>query len=821
MNRLKSLVLFTVFLSLNCTTQNPIGTPDKGAGDGQVKDITVVDNGGVDQGLPPWDGPNPWPDLALPPDYLVPPPDKALPPPDQYIPLPDQGTPPDIGPVKNNTCSTAAKLSWTGTKISVSGSTVGMSNEYGTAINCGTLTTIYSGQQVYYKVDLVGSKTYRFQLAPKFHLARLYIFTGCGSAQINKDCGSKGQSGDTSANINNGYTGSVIFKAPKSGTYYVAVDSTNPSYAGSFSLTVEPYTMPGNVTCTKAQILSLSSGTVTVTGSTEGIPNEFGSGINCKHNYYTYPGSQLYYKVWMSAGKTYRVTLSPSYYASMYLFRTNCTPSAINTDCGSGGASGAVLPYIYKGQNGVILFKPAKAGYFTIAVDGRYTTSYYSGSFTLTVEDYKAPGNSTCKNATTLKLSSGKVSVSGTTSGVPNEFSITCGKSYAMNGPQVYYKVALTKGKSYKISLKPEFHGYFYVFTNTCSPTQINGDCGSGGKTGDLSNQVYKGNTGSLIFTPTVNDTFTIAVDSYSTSSYYQGKFTLSIEEYKMSTNGTCAKATKLALSKGKVSVKGDTLGVPNEFGSQIDCGWNSYYNYVGSQVYYDIPLTKGKTYKLALTPTFYAALYIFSNTCNATQIDADCGSGGKTGAYTMASANQTKTLLFTPPATGTYKIAVDSYLANYAGAFTLDISEFSTPKNGVCKSPQTLTLSGGTATIQGDTTGAANEFGTAINCGNLYYIFRGNQVYYSVALTKGKTYTLTLTPSFNLGRFYVFRAGCDPNKINGDCGSAGSTGLVSGNGYPTNPTTMTFTPTVSAPYVIAVDTTYVQYYGAFTLVIK
>jgi hypothetical protein len=826
MSRLLWPLAMLALFATSCTTRNP--TRDQSV---QKDSFVQQDTGPLfDHGLPPEQGLPPDYGTPPPPDQWVPPVDKGTPPPpDQWVPPVDRGTPPppDLG-ISNALCKGAKRLVWSGSRAQVTATTSGMANEYGTGINCGNLTMTVPGSQVYYSIDLTGGKNYRFRLKPAFYSARMYIFTGCGISTINKDCGSNGTTGDISEAVSSPNTGTVFFTPPKTGTYLVAVDSNTPSQSGAFTLTVDAYTKPSNNTCSKAKLLKLgSTGTVTEVGSTVGLQNEFGGQINCGYSGYSYyglPAPQLYYQIAMTAGRTYRISLTPnSGYLMFYVFGTTCTASAINSDCGSGGTSGAVYTStITSGRTGSMNFKPSKTGYYTIAVDGRYNSAYYQGDFTLEVEDYTPPANGKCATAQSLSLSSGKVTVNGSTSGIANEFGsqITCGLAsyYAQDGSQVYYKLSLTAGKVYKFELRPTFYAYMYIFGSTCTATAINNDCGSGGKTGAITaSYVSSGSAGSIIFKPSATGTYTVAVDSFNSGSYYEGKFQLNIEETLAANNGKCNSASSLTFVSGKAVVTGDTTGIPNEFGSGVRCG---SYTMSGSQLYYWANLAKGTTYKFTLTPSFYAQLYVFGNTCTASTISSNCSSGGSTGFYNYCYTSAC-TATYTPTVGGIHRIAVDSSYASYAGSFKLEVETFTPPKNGKCAGAQTLTFdSSGKAVVNGDTTGVPNEFGTQINCGTTIPTI-GNQQYYRIRLTKGTTYSITLEPQVNYLGFIVFTDTCTPSTINSDCGSGGKTGLISAAAYPSRPATSSFTPPTTAYYKIAVDTTYTQYFGPYKLTIK
>ena len=851
MSKLKYFLAFIVVFSIGCTERVPEGqdsgvAPEQGTGDKGIpwedQYVPPVGDQNVpqpDQALPPWldqyvpPVPDQWvppmPDKSLPPwlDQYVPPvpdmsvppiPDKGVPPvPDMSVPQPDQ-----FIPTGNSLCKNAKTINFSGAKVSISDTTAGKANEYGTSINCGNYGTVMAGNQAYYKVSLVGGTTYMFNLTSQFYYAYLYIFTGCGASKVNSDCGSQGKSGAVSNYVYKGGTGTLMFKAPFSGTFYLAVDGRYPQYSGPFTLTLQKYTASGNSTCAKATLLKLTNNTVTVSGSTSTSSNEFGTSINCKQSYYTYPGKQVYYKLNMVTGHTYKINLKPSfYYAVMYVFRSNCYATAINNDCGSKGKTGALDYSISSTTGDTIEFKPSVSGSYTIAVDSRSPS--YAGSFTLKIDDYTPPTNATCKNAKQLTLSGGKGSVKGNTSGVPNQFGtqVRCGLSnaYAQDGSQLYYKVTLTKGKQYKISLASKFYyAYFYLFTTACTASAINADCGSKGKKGLISGAISN-NTGAMLFKPSSSGVYVIAVDSISTSSYYSGEFTLSVAEHIMPTNGKCTSPQAIKLVNGKATVNGSTTGLTNEFANQIRCGYQSYYAQDGPQAYYWLSLTAGQPYKISLTPKFYAGLYVFGNSCTVGDINKDCSSKGKTGAEDIyVNTNTTGTIFYTPTTGGIHRIAVDSRSANYHGTFTLEVEQWKKPNNSSCAKAQTVTVP---AKISSDTSGATNEFGTSINCGDYMTIMRSTQLYYKASLSAGKTYTFKLSSKYHMARLYIFSGVCNANAINNDCGSKGKSGAVSGNIYSGQTGTVTFKPGKSGTYIFAVDGTYPTYFGGFTLTVN
>ena len=784
--------------------------------------------------VPPADGP------VVPPadGPVVPPADGPVTPPaDGPVTPPDIAIPPDTAPPTNNKCANAKNLNWgTTKKITVTDTTTGKGNEYGTGINCGNYSTIFAGNQLYYKVPLTAGQSYRISLTANFYYGYFYVFRKCGVNPINSDCGSSGKTGTVSDYTGSGSTGSKMFKPTVSGTYYIAVDGRYPNtnYHGSFTMVVEQYTPPTNDSCSKATAIPLVNGKGSVKGSTTGAKNEYGTSIGCKQ---TTGGSaigmdapQLYYKVAMKAGNLYSIYINPSYtYTGAYVFRASSCGSAtnINNDC-AGGSAGVGMNDLYIGTSGETMqFKPKVTGTYVIAIDGRRPQDH--GAFSMTVTESKPATNTTCKNAQTLSMGGGKVTVTGNTSGVLNEFgsTIRCGLSsyYALDGSQLYYKMFMSGVKQYKISFTPQFRGRIYVFRNTCVAASINSDCGSKGKTGDVSGYTYNNQTGQILFKPPAGGTYHIAVDSTGTSSYYAGKFSMTVQEYTPPQNGKCAKAKTVALKNGKLTINGDTTSQTNEFGTQINCGSSSSsYIFDGNQVYYKVALTKGKSYKFTLTPGFYyAGFYLWTAGCYPTAINSGCGSGGTPGAViNYARSSQPGSVTFKATSTSTHMFAVDSYSSSssYYGSFKLDIKEVIPPQNWTCAKAKAVTLGSGTTTITGDTTGMTNEYGTSINCGNLNTVFRGTQAYYKFNLTAGKTYTFALKAAYYYNAFYIFNA-CGASAVNAACKSGGKTGDVSSTSYSTNTKTVAFTPTKSGTYYVAVDSTSTSRYGTFTLTVK
>ena len=433
--------------------------------------------------------------------------------------------------------------------------------------------------------------------------------------------------------------------------------------------------------------------------------------------------------------------------------------------------------------------------------------------------------NSLCAGATPLIWTGKKnIIVNGTTSTAANEYgtSINCGNyNTVFPGNQRYYKVQLAAGMTYRFTFAPKYsYARMYIF-QSCGIGNINAACGSSGKTGAVSDSISSGQSGFVVFKPATSGAWIVALDS--THPNYKGSYTLTIDEYTAPTNDTCAKAQKMTLVNGEASVSGNTAGAQNEFGKSVNCGYPSY-NFPAPQLYYKFTAKAGHTYAVKVTPSFYAAVYAFrSNQCTAAGINTDCASAGTSGFNHHYVSTYGQTFQLNPAAAGDYTVAVDSRYAQYAGTFTIEVTEYTPKTNATCAKATQLTLTGGKVAVNGDTFNMANEYGQSILCGQTHasYAFDGPQQYYKLAMTKGKTYKLSVTPGYSYGRFYVFGATCGAAAINTDCGSGGKTGLWSYASSANQPSHITFSPDVTGTYHVAVDSTSTSYRGLYKLEIQ
>lgn len=420
------------------------------------------------------------------------------------------------------------------------------------------------------------------------------------------------------------------------------------------------------------------------------------------------------------------------------------------------------------------------------------------------------PAHSSCSTPKSLSLSSGKVSVTDDTTTAKDEHpTVNCGNPLGpWPGRQLYYKLPLSAGKAYRATLTPSgsagFDAALYAFpaATACQASAINAACA-----GNAADSV--GTTAEvLVVKPGASADWIIVVDAYDKAQ--SGPFTLDIEELTAPANTTCAAAQSVSLVSGKAKVQGDTTLSSDEF-SKLTCGAGGPWS--GPQLYYTLAgLVAGKHYKVVLTPAgFDAALYAFAaaTACSEAGIGAAC-----TGHVSDASTSGPETLLLSPSSTGDWKIGVDAAQANAAGTFTLEVLEVTLPNNTTCAKAQAVTLTSGAAQVVADTSLSSDEY-AGLKCGGIAAL-TGPQLYYSVTLTAGQPYVLSLSAAFN-ARLYVTAAPspCSESAIETNCMSNGGTGDLLAT-FAQTPTDLVFTPQTSGAYLVGVDSSGAG--GAFTL---
>jgi hypothetical protein len=416
-------------------------------------------------------------------------------------------------------CAGALPVVLAGGKVTVQGATLGAKNEFEKQIHCG-LGVDFDGPQVYYAVDLLAGQWYRLSLSPDFPAA-LYVAHSAGACRpenIEADC--QGLTGTVLPAVPKGGTGATAFSPPLAGTYLLAVDSSDPSAAGSFVLDIETLSPPGNMTCAAATPLALTGGQGSATGDTETFLNDRGAQVTCG-TLAPLVGPQAYYLLDL-ARAAYQIVLQPDFPAVLTV-GTSCL--TLPADCGSGGLGGAALP-VGAGKTGSLLFDATSAGSYVVAVDGTSPTA--AGTFALTVREHSPPTNGVCSSPKLITLGGSPTVEVGDTGPLQNDLGgITCGSGLGpFAGPQAYYRVSLKGGLTYAIELEPEpsFDPALYAFpaTTACASAAVNSAC-----QGLASDAIGVGLKETLSLAPAVDVDYVVVVDSWSPSEV--GSFVLRV----------------------------------------------------------------------------------------------------------------------------------------------------------------------------------------------------------------------------------------------------------------------------------------------------
>lgn len=407
--------------------------------------------------------------------------------------------------------------------------------------------------------------------------------------------------------------------------------------------------------------------------------------------------------------------------------------------------------------------------------------------------------NNTCTAPEAITMTGSSVTVSSDTTGQGNEFGsdIYCSGFLANEGPQLYYSMDLSQGTQYMITVTPDssWDPSLYIFQDTtCDPVTIDSECaGSGGAFMDSG---LTGDAESLFFEPPVTGTYIIAVDSW--DSGVDGPFDLTIERVQAPTNDTCAAAEGITMSGGTATVSGSNAGSTDTV--DLTASGCTGVGTAGGDVFYTVDLTGGQDYKITVVPTgsFDPAVYVITDCANPTTTCVEGVDG--------TSGGSSEKLTFQPAADGTYIIVVDSeYLTNESagvGSFDLTIEELTIPGNDTCGHAVPMTLVSGAASESGDSADATHTDPGISSSGCTGWESRGPDLYYSVDLIGGSTYTVTVTPDANWDpMLYAFT---DCADMEGTC-EAGSDSSLTGGAEA-----ITLAPTVDTTYYIAVD----SYYG-------
>lgn len=625
----------------------------------------------------------------------------------------------------------------------------------------------------FYRVTLIGGQAYAITLSTvQLYFAAFYLFPGDVGCEIEgvKEATCGGGEGAISL-LTVHLPTSIVIVPEKTRSYTIAIDSIaqEDSYnsynnAGVFKLRIEALHSPANATCGAAEAVAWDGEAITLTGMTAGAVSGMPD-LRCSD---TLLGRvQAYYRIPLESGSVYQLRLTSGLRREFFIFGDSCVQEEVAAACGSEGVSGAIARG-YAGSTRSLFFSPPTSGAYHVGVSGPRGPS---APFTLQVNRLAPASNDRCADAEEIILSQGgAATVTGNTgAGARDEFpELQCTGSSPLDGPQLYYRVALTAGTTYRVALSPEFKAFHYIFSSVgCEEASIVVDCKSGGATGDAPLLEWGNESREIYFTPQTSGPHVITVDSPDD----RGAFTLRVETFAAAVNGACQSAAPITLSGGKAVIEGNTAMIANEFPGLL-CGWTDS-RLAGSQVYYTLDVEGHKLYEFRLNPTFTASLVLFPSVsaCQQELVEAACSTSGGGSVKSFIFPSNSAVLRYQPVADGLLYVSVDGVTPETRGSFQLEVRERATPAGAHCETPQVVELDSAVTTIQGDLALVPADDLEA-HCG-LLPISGGGQLYYKVLLMEGQTYTFRVSPTFD-AMIYAFPAAtpCELEQINEACTS-------------------------------------------------
>jgi hypothetical protein len=551
----------------------------------------------------------------------------------------------------NDNCGAAKPLVLAGGIVSDAGHNIGATDRVNLPHTTATPScTGYDteGADLFYTVSLTANTKYRIKVEPEsgFNPA-VYILDDCTNPTTKCLAGSDSGSSGTDEVI--------VFTPTASKDYIVVVDSRylpGDTYSeGSFMLTIEELTPPGNDTCANASGLTFTNGTAVETGDTTAAANEVQlTATDCTGN--TTDGPDVFYSATLTAGNYYTLELDGTgFNEALYLF-TDCANVAgtCGTDMGADD---------YSTSSEEITYSPTTGGVHYIGVAGRDATDL--GEFTLTVNEYATPAGDVCTAADAITVpATGSVQVKGHTNAAANDVQLTASDCTGdtTDGPDVFYKADLTAGTTYTIRLDGEsgWNESLYVFEDCANvATTCGTDMGSDSSTTGVEE---------VTITPATSKTYYIGVSGRAATD--KGLFTLTIGQPAQ--NGTCTAAEPMTFSTGgKATASGFTL-----FGSDdvtiSSSGCTSPWSTPGPDVFYSITLNANQSYTVTLKPdsSFDPLIYVFTNCSDP---EGSCVVGQDT-----IGSGTAETVTVTPTTTSTYYIGVDAFTGSESGSFTLEV---------------------------------------------------------------------------------------------------------------------------------------------------
>ncbi|MER2566056.1 MAG: hypothetical protein ABTQ32_35370, partial [Myxococcaceae bacterium] len=527
----------------------------------------------------------------------------------------------------------------------------------------------------------------------------------------------------------------------------------------SFTATVTlstPAPMVGD-DCGSAEVLTLTSGSTSVTASTDGY-NQTVTSTAC-----TTAGPDRYYRLslpTLTASLTATVTPSTGALASVSLLGPTTISScafASELTCSESATSSAAAS---------LTSTSLAAGTYYLVVKN---VGSGSGSFTLSVTTQAAgiPGD-TCSTAVPLTFSAGSASASGTVSGATNDQSSSCATSSA----DVVYTFTATAGQVFSASVSPgsSWRPILTLMQGSACSTATQTTCNAA---------TSAGFTASIPSTTLSAGTYYLWVDSVSQAG--AGTFTLSASLSGGTPAGgeSCTAPTPLTFTGGTTSVTGTTVGRLNDNLTSSFCSLGVG----GPDVVYSFTATTGQSVTAVLTPssTFRGALMLKgpSTTCTSAT-EYDCFNGSASGSTVTISASSLSA--------GTYYLWVDG-ATGASGSFSLSVSLSggSIPTGDNCSGPIPITFVSNAANFTGSNSGAVHDSTSA--CGG-----SGPDRVYSFTVSGTRTLSATVTPTATTLQPVIYLK-------SGTCSASASELTCAGDGL-SSPYTITQTVSTGTYYL-------------------
>ncbi|MBL8937756.1 MAG: hypothetical protein JNM69_24545, partial [Archangium sp.] len=501
----------------------------------------------------------------------------------------------------------------------------------------------------------------------------------------------------------------------QAGSYRLIVDALSATATGTFTATVTlstPVPMVGD-DCSGAEVLTLTSGSTTVSATTDGYMQ------NVTTTACTAAGPDRYYRLTLpttTASLTATVTPSSGSRASVMLLGPTTIAScatASELTCGESPSSSA---------QGTLTATSLASGTYYLVVKN---VGVGSGAFSMTVTTQTAGiAGDTCSTAVPLVFTGGAASASSTVSGAANDQSSTCATSSA----DVVYSFTATAGQVFSASVTPG---------STWRPilTLMQGTACSSATQTACNASTTGGGSASIPSTTLTAGTYYLWVDSVSGAG--AGTFTLSASLTGGTSTGgeSCTAPTPLTFVGNSATVSGTTVGRVNDNTSSLVCT-----SVTGPDVVYSFTVTSGQSVTAVLTPSgsFRGALVLEGPSAScSTASEYDCLAGTASGATVNFSA--------TSLAAGTYYLWVDG-VSGASGTFSLSVtlSGGTVASGESCSDPIPLSFSlgtTGTASVSGSTTTAISDR-TSASCGG-----SGPDRVYSFTVSGTRSFSVTLTP--------------------------------------------------------------------------